>query len=65
VGEHASSAPLMRVLYWKFITANAAARNFIFLGSKRFFIRKLLPNEHFAAYLTQFDIKKEIFVNKS
>ncbi|MEH2117446.1 hypothetical protein [Nostoc sp.] len=29
VGEHASSAPLMRVLYWKLLAASAATGNYL------------------------------------
>ncbi|MHC5829181.1 MAG: hypothetical protein ACYT04_78040, partial [Nostoc sp.] len=60
--EHASSAPLMRVLYWKFIAASSATVDFVIFRQYVFFIRKRLPTGHFILYLTQIDIKNEIFL---
>ncbi|MDF2387809.1 hypothetical protein JMG10_40580 [Nostoc ellipsosporum NOK] len=54
----------MRVLDCKFLAANAATGHFFSLGNIEFFIRKTLPRGHFIPYLTQFDIKNAIFINK-
>ncbi|WP_334871460.1 hypothetical protein [Nostoc sp.] len=42
VGEHASSAPLMRVLYWKFLAASAATGNLL-IGNMCFLSENACP----------------------
>jgi hypothetical protein len=45
------------------LAADTAKVDFVIIGQYEFFIRKCLPSGHFIPYLTQFDIKKEIFIN--